>query len=65
LRFFAQAQTERRMKVKLQINKAVASIYEGAYDISDAESFGKACTDAWAQLVQRRMGQGDQHWRTL
>jgi len=53
------------MKVKLQINKAVASIYEGAYDISDAESFGKACTDAWAQLVQRRMGQGDQHWRTL
>ena len=38
------------MKVKLQISKNGTSLYSGAYEIADAESFGKACADAWSQL---------------
>ena len=34
------------MKVKLQISKNGTSLYSGAYEIGDAESFGKACVDA-------------------
>ena len=40
------------MKVKLQITKDGTSLYSGAYDIKDAQSFGKACSDAWQQLQQ-------------
>ena len=43
------------MKVKLRITKAGASIYEGLYDVTDAESFGKACADAWGRLKQQVM----------
>ena len=31
------------MKVKLRIRKHGAALYEAVYDVSDAESFGKAC----------------------
>jgi hypothetical protein len=43
------------MKVKLQITKDGASLYAGAYDIGDAQSFGNACSDAWQQLQQARL----------
>lgn len=38
------------MKVKLQIAKDSTSLYVGTHDIEDAQSFGKACSDAWQQL---------------
>ena len=40
------------MKVKLRITSGNTSIYAGAYDVIDAESFGKACADAWGKLRQ-------------
>ncbi len=43
------------MKVKLQIAKANVSIYEGIYNVTDAESFGNACCDAWWKLKQQQM----------
>jgi hypothetical protein len=43
------------MKVKLKIEKDRAVLYEHAYDIFDAESFGKACSHAWMQLRERRL----------
>ena len=43
------------MKVELRITKNSTSIYAGTHDISDSDSFGKACADAWSALCQRRM----------
>ena len=43
------------MKVELRITKNGTSIYTGTHDISDADSFGKACADAWATMCQQRM----------
>ena len=43
------------MKVKLQITKNGTSLYAGDHDIADAESFGKACADAWSKLQQAQM----------
>ena len=43
------------MKVKLQITKDGTSLYSGAYEIEDAQSFGKACSDAWQQLRQAQL----------
>lgn len=43
------------MKVKLQVSKNGSPLYVGDYDISDAEDFGKACADAWAQLQQAQL----------
>jgi hypothetical protein len=43
------------MNVRLQIRKDGAALYEGIYDISDADSFGRACADAWAQLREQRL----------
>ena len=45
------------MKVELQITKNGASIYAGAHDIADADSFGKACADVWSKLRQERLSQ--------
>ena len=42
------------MNVQLRITKGGTSIYAGAYDIVDAESFGKACADAWWKLRQQQ-----------
>jgi hypothetical protein len=38
------------MKVKLRIKSDDSLVYEGAYDIRDAETFGSACADAWEKL---------------
>jgi hypothetical protein len=43
------------MKVKLRIRKDGAALYEGTYDISDADSFGRACADLWNQLRDRKL----------
>lgn len=42
------------MQVKLRIHKDGAIIYEGTYDVSDADSFGAACSRAWMELRERR-----------
>jgi hypothetical protein len=42
------------MKVKLQIVKQDKVLFAGTYDIVDAESFGRACTDVWTQLRQQQ-----------
>lgn len=43
------------MRIKLQITKDGAPLYSGDYEVKDAESFGKACSDAWQQLQQAQL----------
>ncbi|HTV32292.1 MAG TPA: hypothetical protein VME69_04205 [Methylocella sp.] len=43
------------MKVKLQIISDDQILYEGPYDIKDAESFGTACADVWEKLRMKRL----------
>jgi hypothetical protein len=43
------------MKVKLRIHKREAALYEGIFDVSDADSFGRAWADVWDQLRERRL----------
>jgi hypothetical protein len=43
------------MKIKLTIGRNGAALYEGTHEITDAESFGRAFTDVWAQLQDRRL----------
>ncbi len=38
------------MLVRLRITKNGTSVYTGTHDVSDADSFGKACADAWCRL---------------
>ena len=45
------------MKVKLEIKKGGTSLFQDAYDVTDAETFGRACADAWSQLRSRRLSQ--------
>jgi hypothetical protein len=42
------------MKVRLKIEKDDEVLYDRGYDISDAESFGRACAHAWTQLREQR-----------
>ncbi len=43
------------MKVTLRIAKGGTSLYVGAYDVTDAQSFGKMCADAWLKLAQQQL----------
>lgn len=43
------------MKVKLSVRKKGATLYEGIHEITDAEHFGRAFADMWAQLQDRRL----------
>ena len=43
------------MKIKLTINRKGAALYEGGHEITDAESFGRAFADVWAQVQDRRL----------
>ena len=44
------------MKIKLVIkNKKGIALYQGVHEITDAESFGRAFADVWAQLQDRRL----------
>ncbi len=45
------------MKVTLRITSDDHLLHEGTYDISDAESFGRACADAWEMLRSERLEQ--------
>ncbi len=42
------------MKVKLTIERGDVTLFEDRYDIFDAESFGRACSQAWMQLREKR-----------
>jgi hypothetical protein len=42
------------MKLALRITKAGTTLYAGIYDITDAETFGKACTDAYSKLLREQ-----------
>jgi hypothetical protein len=44
------------MRVRLGITKGGVSLYAGAYEVADADSFGKACADAWSKLLQAQLG---------
>jgi hypothetical protein len=43
------------MKTKLVIKKKGVALYEGVHEIVDAEGFGCAFADVWAQLQNRRL----------
>jgi hypothetical protein len=43
------------MKTRLVVRKKGAVLYEGVHEIIDAESFGRACVDLWAQMQERRL----------
>jgi hypothetical protein len=43
------------MKIKLRLHKDKSTLHEGIYEVSDAESFGRACADAWAQIREKRL----------
>ncbi len=43
------------MKVKLRITRAGGSVFEGIYDVTDPENFGRACADAWGKLKQQQL----------
>jgi hypothetical protein len=43
------------MNVRLRITRDDAVLYEGKYDIRDAESFGSACSDAWIKLRAEKL----------
>ena len=43
------------MRAKFKICKNDGVLYEGIYDIFDAESLGGACTHAWNQLRDQRL----------
>ncbi len=43
------------MKVELRIRRGGSPLYQGNYEVTDSDSFGKACADAWVQLQSRRL----------
>jgi len=45
------------MKVQLRIKKDGTLLYAGTHDVVDADSFGKACADAWSKLRQEQLDQ--------
>jgi hypothetical protein len=45
------------MKVKLRIKKDGTLLYAATHDVADADSFGRACADAWSKLRQQQLDQ--------
>jgi len=43
------------MWVKLEISKNGTALYSQGHDITDADSFGKACAQAWWKLRQTQL----------
>jgi len=43
------------MQIKLRIERSGSPLFEGTYEITDADSFGHACADAWEQMRTRRL----------
>lgn len=42
------------MKLALRITRAGIALYAGIYDVTDAETFGRACADAYSKLMQEQ-----------
>ncbi|MBZ0147577.1 MAG: hypothetical protein K8F62_08570 [Pseudorhodoplanes sp.] len=45
------------MKTRLRIRKDGQPVYEGIHDISDADTFGAACSSAWSTLREQKFAQ--------
>jgi hypothetical protein len=43
------------MKLKFSVTRQGRPICSGTYDVSDAESFGAACSDVWERLSRRQI----------
>jgi hypothetical protein len=43
------------MKIKLHITKESKTLLENRYDVSDANSFGEACADAFSRLRSKEL----------
>jgi hypothetical protein len=43
------------MKITLRLTKNGVTLHAGRYEIVDADSFGKACADAWGTLRQAQL----------
>jgi hypothetical protein len=41
------------MKMRLAIRRGEATLYDGVHDVSDADSFGRAFTQAWNHLQEK------------
>lgn len=41
------------MKIRMQVTRDDALLHEAIYEIDDAESFSRACTQAWNALTAR------------
>ena len=44
------------MKLRVTVSKDARTLFEKLYDVSDEESFGAACADAYVQLKERQRG---------
>jgi hypothetical protein len=44
-----------RVKVNLRIRRNGRLLYSGTHDVVDADSFGKACAQAWWKLRQQQL----------
>jgi len=42
------------MKIALRITRAGTALYAGIHDVTDAETFGQACADAYSKLMQEQ-----------
>jgi hypothetical protein len=54
----ARQLTNPEKPMRLQISKHGMLLYEGTYDIADADSFSKAWLDAWWKLRQQQIQNG-------
>ncbi len=43
------------MKIKVRLMKDRRTLLENDYEVGDADSFGRACADAFAQLRSREL----------
>jgi hypothetical protein len=43
------------MKVNLRIRRNDRLLYSGTHDVVDADSFGKACAQAWWKIRQQEL----------
>jgi hypothetical protein len=43
------------MKIKLRVSKHGSPLHAETYDVADADSFGKACADAWSKSIQEQL----------
>lgn len=43
------------MKIKVRLNKDKKTLLESNYEVSDADSFGRACADAFSRLRSQEL----------